>query len=146
MNIIRPIYGPLCLLLLCFLTGCNEKADQKFATTSILKPCPGFVETGKPPLVYGAECGELSLKENPADANSNDINVAILRLPAISPVPDTDPLFLIQGGPGGSSIEMASQIHGFFADVRKTAIWFLSISVVPVNPIRCAVSRLHQMI
>jgi len=119
MNIISPIYGALCLLLLFFLSGCNEKTDQQSATTSILKPCPGFVETGKPPLVYGAECGELTLKENPADANSNDISVAILRLPAISPVADADPLFLIQGGPGGSSIDMASQIHGFFADVRK---------------------------
>ena len=112
-------YGILCLLSLSLLSACSKQADQVDTAASILKPCPGFVETGKPPLVYGAECGELSVKQNPADPNSENINIAILRVPAISPVPDADPLFLIQGGPGGSSIEMASQIHGFFADVRK---------------------------
>lgn len=139
MNIIRPLYGILCLLLLVFLSGCNEKADHQSATTSILKPCPGFVETGKPPLVYGAECGELTVKENPADANSNDVSVAILRLPAISPVPDADPLFLIQGGPGGSSIDMASQMHGFFADVRKNRdlVFVDQRGTGKSNPLRC---------
>ena len=119
MKITWPAYGILCLLLLGFLPACSDNEKHESNTASILKPCPGFVESGKPPLVYGAECGELIVKENPADANSKDISVAILRLPAISPVADADPLFLIQGGPGGSSIDMATQIHGFFADVRK---------------------------
>lgn len=139
MNISWPAYGILCLLLLGFLPACSEKVDSKSAATLILKPCPGFVETGKPPLVYGAECGELMVKENPADANSKDISVAILRLPAISPVADTDPLFLIQGGPGGSSIDMASQIHSFFADVRKNRdlVFVDQRGTGKSNPLRC---------
>lgn len=119
MKVSWPLYGILCLLLLVCLSACSEKNNSEAATNSILKPCPGFVETGKPPLVYGAECGELVVKENPADPNSKNINIAILRLPAISPVADADPLFLIQGGPGGSSIDMANGIHSFFSDVRK---------------------------
>ncbi len=139
MNITRPIYGILPLLLVFFLSGCNEKNDQYSAATSILKPCPGFVETGKPPLVYGAECGELIVKENPADATSSEIHVAILRLPAISPVADADPLFLIQGGPGGSSIDMAKEIHGFFADVRKNRdlVFVDQRGTGKSNPLRC---------
>lgn len=139
MNISWPAYGILCLLLLGFLPACSEKIERKAAAVSILKPCPGFVETGKPPLVYGAQCGELILKENPADANSKDISVAILRLPAISPVADADPLFLIQGGPGGSSIEMANQIHSFFADVRKNRdlIFVDQRGTGKSNPLRC---------
>lgn len=138
MKITRPIYGILCLLLV-FLAGCNQTTEQNSATTSILKPCPGFVETGKPPLVYGAECGELTVKENPADPNSNNISIAILRLPAISPVADADPLFLIQGGPGGSSIDMASQIHSFFADVRKNRdlVFVDQRGTGQSNPLRC---------
>ncbi|MEN0035787.1 MAG: alpha/beta hydrolase [Cellvibrio sp.] len=101
------------------LPACSPQAENQLATNTIMKACPGFVETGKSPLVYRAECGELTVKENPADPNSADIRLAILRLPAISPVADADPLFLIQGGPGGSSIDMANQIHTFFADVRK---------------------------
>lgn len=139
MNNSWPAYGILCLLLLVFLPACSEKLDPKSAATLRLKPCPGFVETGKPPLVYGAECGELLLKENPADVNSKDISVAILRLPAISPVADADPLFLIQGGPGGSSIDMASQIHGFFTDVRKNRdlIFVDQRGTGKSNPLRC---------
>lgn len=114
MKVTWPVCGILCLLQLFFLSGCSEKNEQSSNAASILKPCPGFVETGKPPLVFGAECGELILEENPANANSKDISVAILRLPAISPIPAADPLFLIQGGPGGSSIEMATQLHSFF--------------------------------
>ncbi len=139
MNVSWPAYGILCLLLLGFLPACSEKSDPKSAATLILKPCPGFVETGKPPLVYGAECGELMLKENPADANSNDISVAILRLPAISPVASADPLFLIQGGPGGSSIDMANQIHSYFSDVRKNRdlIFVDQRGTGKSNPLRC---------
>ncbi len=84
-----------------------------------LKPCPGFAETGKPPLVYGAQCGQLAVKENPDDPASGEINLEILRLPAISPAPKADPLFLIQGGPGGSSVTMAEQIQGSFSELRK---------------------------
>lgn len=139
MNISWPAYGILCLLSLAFLPACSEKIDRESTAASILKPCPGFVETGKPPLVYGAECGELTLKENPADTNSNDIRVSILRLPAISPVADADPLFLIQGGPGGSSIDMANQIHGFFTDVRKNRdlIFVDQRGTGKSNPLRC---------
>ncbi|MDF3012814.1 MAG: alpha/beta fold hydrolase [Cellvibrio sp.] len=139
MNISWPAYGILCLLMLGFLPACSEKTDPDSAAVSILKPCPGFVESGKPPLVYGAECGELTLKEDPADAASTDIQVAILRLPAISPVPDADPLFLIQGGPGGSSIDMANMIHGFFSDVRKNRdlVFVDQRGTGKSNPLRC---------
>lgn len=132
-------YSALVAALLVLLAGCNEKIDKAAMASAILKPCPGFVETGKPPLVYGAQCGELTLKENPADVNSADIRVAILRLPAISPVADADPLFLIQGGPGGSSIEMANQIHSFFADVRKNRdlIFVDQRGTGKSNPLRC---------
>lgn len=139
MNISRSICGILCVLLLGLLSACSEKNDRQSSAISILKPCPGFVETGKPPLVYGAQCGELTLKENPADVNSKDISVAILRLPAISPIPAADPLFLIQGGPGGSSIDMATQLHSFFADVRKNRdlIFVDQRGTGKSNPLRC---------
>lgn len=103
-----------------FLSGCDPLGSAKYmAKNSFMQPCPGFVEVGKAPLVFGAECGELTVKENPADEKSADIVLSILRLPAISPSPEADPLFLIQGGPGGSSIDMATQVQGYFADVRK---------------------------
>jgi len=107
------------LFIFCALLMACAKKNTTIVTQSILKPCPSFAETGKPALVYGAECGTLLVKENPADAQSREISLQILRLPAISPAPKQDPLFLIQGGPGGSSIDMAAMIYGAFADVRK---------------------------
>jgi pimeloyl-ACP methyl ester carboxylesterase len=115
----RILIGVMGLVVALCVAACSRQPEQGTKTNGIMQRCPGFVETGKAPLVYAAECGELIVKENPADATSRDISVAILRLPAISPVVGTDPLFLIQGGPGGSSIEMANQLHGFFTDVRK---------------------------
>ncbi|HWV16467.1 MAG TPA: alpha/beta hydrolase [Cellvibrio sp.] len=104
---------------LLLVAGCDNQAGVQKNKTSLLHPCPGFAETGTPALVYGAECGELQVKENPADGNSREISLQILRLPAISPTPRQDPLFLIQGGPGASSIDMAKLVYGAFADVRK---------------------------
>lgn len=109
---------------LCIVACADQnKPASATSTTSqkinILKRCPGFAETGKPALVYGAECGELLVKENPADSNSREISLNILRLPAISPAPKEDPLFLIQGGPGGSSVDMATIVHYAFTEVRK---------------------------
>ena len=102
------------------LAACNPQSNQTdSAKNSILKPCPGFAETGYAPLVDGAECGELEVSENPDDPTGKKISLNILRLPAISPVPEKDPLVLIQGGPGGSSVDMAAQIHYVFWDVRK---------------------------
>lgn len=127
------------LLVPGLLLACSPQPENEFAANTIMKTCPGFVETGKSPLVYGAECGELTVKENPADPGSADIRVAILRLPAISPVADADPLFLIQGGPGGSSIDMANQIHGFFADVRKNRdlVFVDQRGTGKSNPLKC---------
>jgi pimeloyl-ACP methyl ester carboxylesterase len=121
------------------LSGCNEPRTATANNTSILKPCPGFIETGKPPLVYSAECGRITVKENQSDPASKDVAIEILRLPAISPAAQQDPLFLIQGGPGGSSIELASYIHGFFADVRKNRdlVFVDQRGTGKSNPLRC---------
>ncbi|WP_331346227.1 alpha/beta hydrolase [Cellvibrio sp. UBA7661] len=137
MNINR--FGSAALLLLTTLYGCSPTPEHEAGKADFMKLCPGFVETGKPPLVFGAECGELSVKENPDDPASADIQLSVLRLPAISPVPNTDPLFLIQGGPGGSSIDMANQIHGFFADVRKNRdlVFVDQRGTGKSNPLRC---------
>ncbi len=128
------------LVLGVFFTACNPQSNKTENTkNSILKPCPGFEETGYPPLVDGAECGELLVNENPDDPQSKKIELNILRLPAISPAPEKDPVFLIQGGPGGSSVEMAKQIHAVFYDVRKNRdlIFVDQRGTGKSNPLKC---------
>ena len=47
-----------------------------------------------------AECGTLSVAENPQDATSRRIALQIARVPAISRRKRPDPLFVLAGGPG----------------------------------------------
>jgi pimeloyl-ACP methyl ester carboxylesterase len=126
------------LLSMLTLVACN-KPTETVSQQYIMKSCPGFAVTGKAPLVSHAECGELTVKQNPQDENSESISLAILRLPAISPAPAQDPLFLIQGGPGGSSIEIADHLHAFFTDVRKNRdlIFVDQRGTGKSNPLNC---------
>lgn len=132
----------LCLLggvYMSLLSACSPSSKEVTTRQNFMQLCLGFVETGKAPLVFGAECGELTVKENPDDENSPEITLSVLRLPAISPAPELDPLFLIQGGPGGSSVDLATQIHGYFADVRKNRdlIFVDQRGTGKSNPLQC---------
>lgn len=131
------------IFLLGLLVACDPLGDV--ATTDhspakILTSCPGFSEIGKPPLVQGAECGTLTVKENPQDENSREIELAILRLPAISATPQADPLFIIAGGPGQSAIDIAEHISHSFHEVRKNRdlVFVDQRGTGKSNPLTCA--------
>jgi pimeloyl-ACP methyl ester carboxylesterase len=47
-----------------------------------------------------ADCGELSVLENPSDPNGRHIRLHIARVPAINRRKQPDPLFVLAGGPG----------------------------------------------
>jgi pimeloyl-ACP methyl ester carboxylesterase len=47
-----------------------------------------------------AECGELSVLENPSDSNGRSLRLHIARVPAINRRKQPDPLFVLAGGPG----------------------------------------------
>jgi pimeloyl-ACP methyl ester carboxylesterase len=106
----------------CFLLvacdGTIESPSER-EPGALLSPCPGFVETGKPPLVQGAECGELLVYENTDAQSGAQIALNIMRLPAVNPMPKTDPLFIIAGGPGQSAVDIAEQLFYVFNEVRK---------------------------
>jgi pimeloyl-ACP methyl ester carboxylesterase len=50
--------------------------------------------------VVPAECGELSVLENPSDSNGRRIRLHVARVPAINRHKQPDPLFVLAGGPG----------------------------------------------
>jgi pimeloyl-ACP methyl ester carboxylesterase len=47
-----------------------------------------------------AECGDLSVPENPADPGGRHIELRVARVPAINRHKQPDPLFVLAGGPG----------------------------------------------
>jgi pimeloyl-ACP methyl ester carboxylesterase len=109
----------LCVLCASFF-GCDRahqvSSDKK---VSWLSACPDFGVTGKAPVERSAECGSFLVKENPSDLNSANISLNVLRLPAVNPAPEKDPLFVIAGGPGQSAVVVAESVHSLFNDIRK---------------------------
>jgi len=64
-----------------------------------------------------AECATLTVAENPAEPNGQRIELAVARVKSLSPAPASDPLLLIAGGPGGSTIDMYLSMARAFGGV-----------------------------
>lgn len=67
-----------------------------------------------------AECATLVRPENPATPNARNIDLAVIKLPAYTTEPADDAFTLIQGGPGGSSIDLGIAYSQYLESVRKT--------------------------
>lgn len=108
--------------LFCFVTlsqcDSQHQAGQK-KHSDWLQLCPDFSATGKASIEKNAQCGSLAVSENPQDSASKKIKLNILLLPAVNPVPEKDPLFIIAGGPGQSAVVVAESIHSLFNEIRK---------------------------
>ncbi len=108
-------------LLFVILAGCERNHQSDTAKNpDWLKLCPDYAATGKAPVAANAQCGSLMLKEDPQNPQSQEIAINVLRLPAVIPVPEADPLFVIAGGPGQSAVTLAESVHQVFNDVRKS--------------------------
>jgi len=110
------------VIVFALLSGCDQGREgqhSELSPTLLLKACPGFAETGELMAVANAECGKLSVLENPDDPKGRRISLNIQRLPAISPLAAADPLFILTGGPGQAATEFADYVAPLFRDVRK---------------------------
>jgi pimeloyl-ACP methyl ester carboxylesterase len=100
------------LLGLPLLTGAATPAP-----TLTLQPCR--LEHPARMLALPAECGSLSVPENPDVPNGHKIELFVARVPAISIKKAPDPLFLIAGGPGTSAVDMYTSSAAPFDRVRR---------------------------
>ncbi|HEY8508945.1 MAG TPA: alpha/beta fold hydrolase [Steroidobacteraceae bacterium] len=66
-----------------------------------------------------AECGWLNVPEDRARPEGRQIALHVARVPAISRRKQPDPLFLINGGPGGSAAELYTNAPHAFARIRR---------------------------
>lgn len=77
----------------------------------------------KPCKIEGIEkevlCGTMSVWENRTAKSGRKIDLHMVVLPALSPVPAPDPVFYLSGGPGYGTIQAASGMAEFLAEVRK---------------------------
>lgn len=94
----------------------NAKPSQPSASTSLeFKRC--LIGAGA--YEIDAECADFIRHENPSDDNSKLITLAVVKLPALTPEPENDAFTIIQGGPGGSSIDLAIVYNRVFEEIRR---------------------------
>lgn len=58
------------------------------------------------PRMVGFKCGYVTVPEQHSQPNGPTIRLAVTTLPSTAENPAPDPLFMAQGGPGGSSLEL----------------------------------------
>ena len=70
------------------------------------------------PAAY-ARCGKLTVPLDPAVPDGATIEIFIARVAALSAEPRLDPLLLIAGGPGQSTVDFYLQLRGAFEQARR---------------------------
>lgn len=66
-----------------------------------------------------AQCGSISVAEDPAEPNGRRIDLFVARVPSLNAAPLPDPLVLIAGGPGQAASDLYLGIRGAFEHVRR---------------------------
>ena len=69
--------------------------------------------------VVAAECGVLSVAENPQDLEGRHIGLHVARVPAISRRKQADALFILAGGPGAAASAFYATVAGAFARIHR---------------------------
>jgi pimeloyl-ACP methyl ester carboxylesterase len=69
--------------------------------------------------VLAAQCGVLSVAENPHDPAGRHIGLAVARIPAISRSKKPDPLLILAGGPGAAASAFYATVAGAFARIAR---------------------------
>jgi pimeloyl-ACP methyl ester carboxylesterase len=70
------------------------------------------------PAAY-ARCGRLTVPLDPAAPTAATIEIFVARVAALSAEPRLDPLLLIAGGPGQSTVDFYLQLRGAFEQARR---------------------------
>lgn len=93
------------------------ETDDASASTIEFSPCD-VTGSGGAGLVR-AECGVLTVAENPEEPKTT-IDLHIVRVKALAAQANEDALTVINGGPGGSSIDMYVDLRRAFDGVRRS--------------------------
>ena len=102
---------------LALLLGCGLPTPGGAAPALELTDCRISAGPGFPSIA--ARCGQLSRPLDPSDPESVSIDLAVAVVPALTLDPAPDPLLVIAGGPGQSSISFFGAYSVAFAAIRR---------------------------
>jgi pimeloyl-ACP methyl ester carboxylesterase len=66
-----------------------------------------------------AQCGTLTVYENPETQTGRQLDLHLAVLPAVSRAPAPDPLFFLSGGPGQAATESFLAVQGAFREINR---------------------------
>ena len=69
--------------------------------------------------VFAAECGVLTVPEDPAEPHGRQIGLQVARVGAISRRKQPDPLFVLAGGPGAGAAAFYASVAPAFARILR---------------------------
>jgi pimeloyl-ACP methyl ester carboxylesterase len=86
-----------------------------------------------------AECGSLTVLEDPSNSQSRQISLNIAVVPAIKRSPEPDPLFIFAGGPGQAVTEVFPALYGtlFRIHEKRDIVLVDQRGTGKSNPLRC---------
>lgn len=89
-----------------------------------------------------AQCGELSVLENPADPNGPRIRLRVARVPAINRRKQPDPVFVLAGGPGMAATTFYASVAPVFDRIHRDRDIVLvdQRGTGHSNPLNCALN------
>ena len=90
----------------CKLVECQPSFSQEFHRTSCPFTLYGCSNHSYTPEEIGIICGNVDVPLHYDEPGAGTIQIPIAIIPARSTNPAPDPLFLAQGGPGGSSLDL----------------------------------------
>jgi len=109
----RPVFGLVGAALATLAVAATATAQPE-----MLGPERCRLVNGPAPAAY-ARCGKLAVPLDPAAPDGPQIEVFVARIAALSSEPRPDPLVLIAGGPGQSTVDMYLQQRGAFEPARR---------------------------
>jgi pimeloyl-ACP methyl ester carboxylesterase len=107
----------LAALLIASAIAMAQSPTSRTATLE-LEPCR--LEHPARMLALPAQCGRLSVPEDPSRPDGRRIELFVARVPAISLNKAPDPLFLVAGGPGTSAVDLYTSSANPFDRVRRS--------------------------
>jgi len=70
-------------------------------------------------IIKDAECATLERAENPRKPDGKTISLFVAKFPAYKPRKEADAFMVIEGGPGGSSVDLFLQMGSVFDEIRQ---------------------------
>lgn len=96
----------------------GRASENGAAADGGLAEAPCRLEAESLPAVL-AKCATLTVPEDPARPDGRKLPLFVARVPALTATPSPDPLVLIAGGPGQSTVDFYLELRQAFEPVRR---------------------------